>query len=302
MAAVDDRDPEVFTVVRHGFDRGQVRQRLDELTAALDRTASERDEATAQAAELRGELEIARREIIALTERLDTQSDEQSGARMVAVAKSQAAEVTARAKAAAEHTWAATEKASADLRDHYQALLRSLDEQHGELTRTHRTLMASAKAQAEKMTTEAERRQEAIDKAAERDRIRIDREFSETMTTKRDTLRQELTKAKTDMEREVTTRLRAADEEANRRVTAVTAQVQKLSSVREQLSTRLRETKELLDLSTSLMEPVEGESEAEDLAKTAGPATTTAATAAATTAVTEKPKRPVPPQRQPAKR
>lgn len=284
MAAVDDRDPEGFTVVRHGFDRGQVRQRLDEVNAALQRTASERDEAAAQAAELRGELEIARREIAALAERLESQGDEESGARLLAVAKSQAAEVTARAKVAAEQTWATAEKASAELRDHYRTLLRSLDEQHAELNRTHKSMLASAKAQVETMTTEAARRQEAIDKAAERDRIRIDREFSESVTAKRESLRRELEKAKSDTDREVTARLTAADEEARRRVDAVTAQVKQLTSVREQLSGRLRETKELLDMSTSLMEPVEGESEAEEPASA------------------DKDKRAVPPQRQPAKR
>ena len=271
-------------MVRHGFDRGQVRQRMDELAALLERTASERDEAAAQAAELRGELEIARREVAALNDRLDNQGDEESSARMLSVAKSQAAEVTARAKAAAEGTWAAAEKASAELRDHYRAMLRTLDEQHAEMNRTHKVMLSTAKAQAEKMTTEAERRQEAIDKNAERDRIRIDREFSESITTKREALRRELDKAKSDSEREVTGRLAAADEEARRRIDAVTTQVKKLTSVREQLSERLRETKELLDLSTSLMEPVEGESEAEEL-KTA-----------------EKGTQAVPPQRQPAKR
>jgi chromosome segregation ATPase len=256
MAAVDDHAPEGFTVARHGFDRGEVRQRMTDLTAALDRVTSERDEAKAQAAELRGELEIARREIAALTERLETQADEESAARMLAVAKSQAAEVKARAKAAAEETY-----------------------------RTHKSMLAAARAQSEKLTTEAERRQEAIDKSAERDRIRIDREFSESMTTKRDALRRELDKAKTESDREVTARLKAADEEARRRVDSVTAQVRKLTAVREQLSGRLRETKELLDLSNSLMEPVEGEAEA-DLPPVQQ----------------EKDKRAVPPQRQPAKR
>jgi hypothetical protein len=289
MAAVDDRDPAGFTVVRHGFDREQVRQRMDELAVTLERVASEREEAAAQAAELRGELEIARREIAALGERLDNQGDEQSGARMLAIAKAQAAEVTARAKVAAEQTWSATEKASSELRDHYRALLRSLDEQHVELTRTRKSMMASAKAKVEEMTTEAERRQEAIDKAAERDRIRIDREFSESMAAKREALRRELDKARSDCDREVTARLTAADEEARRRVDSVTAEVRKLTAVREQLSNRLRETKKLLDVSTSLMEPVEGE--AEEPTTSAPPA-----------AAEEKGKEAVPPQRQPAKR
>ncbi len=285
MAAVDDHAPEDgFTVVRHGFDRGEVRQRVAELNAAVERLASERDEAAAQAAELRGELEIARREIAALAERLESQAGGESAARVLAVAKSQAAEVKERAKAAAEETWAAAEKASAEVRDHYRQMLRALEEQHAELNRTHTTMLASARAQAEKMTTEAERRQEAIDKSAEHDRIRIDREFSESMAAKRDALRRELEKARADTDREVTAKLAAADEEARRRVDSVTAQVRQLSSVREQLSGRLRETKELLDMSTSLMEPVDGEADAE------------------VPATTEKDGRAVPPQRQPAKR
>src|SRR6266511_4264958 len=100
MAVADDREPVGFTVVRHGFDRTQVRQQMVELTQAVEKAS----------AELHGELEIARREIAALTERLDTQGDEASSTRILAVAKSQAAEVTARARVAAEQTWAAAEQ------------------------------------------------------------------------------------------------------------------------------------------------------------------------------------------------
>jgi chromosome segregation ATPase len=259
MAVADDRDPVGFTVVRHGFDRGQVRHRLAELTESAEKAIAERAEALEQVAELRGELEIARREIAALTERLETQADEESATRLLSVAKSQAAEVTARARVAAEQTWSAAEQASSELRDHYRALLATLDEQHAELTRTHHDIMASAKAQVERMTTEAERKRETIDKEAEQDRIRIDREFSESMASKREALKRELEEARSASEREVTDRLTAADEEARRRVEAVTDQVQRLTSVRDQLNERLRDTKELLDLSTSLLEPVEGE-------------------------------------------
>jgi chromosome segregation ATPase len=259
MAVADDREPVGFTVVRHGFDRTQVRQRVDELTEAAEQATTERDEALEQVAELRGELEIARREIAALAERLESEGDEESAVRLLAVAKSQAAEVTARARVAAEQTWAAAEQASAAMRDRYKALLASLDEQHTEVTRAHKSMMAAARTQVEQMTTEAQRRREAIDKDAEQDRIRIDREFSESIAIKREALRKELEEAKTSSEREVTERLTAADEEARRRVDAVTDQVQRLTSVRDQLNGRLRETKELLDLSSSLLEPVEGE-------------------------------------------
>jgi chromosome segregation ATPase len=259
MAVADDREPVGFTVVRHGFDRTEVRQRIEELTEAAAKAEAERAEAVEQVAELRGQLEIARREIAALTESLETQNDEESATRLLAVAKSQAAEVTARARVAAEQTWAAAEQASAAMRDRYRTLLAALDEQHAELARTHKSMMASARAQVEKMTTEAERRREAIDKEAEQDRVRIDREFSESMAAKRDALRKEIEEARTTSEREVTERLAAADEEARRRVDSVTDQVQRLTSVRDQLGERLRDTKELLDLSTSLLEPVDGE-------------------------------------------
>lgn len=263
MAVADDREPVGFTVVRHGFDRTQVRQRMTELTEALEKASAERDEAAEQVAELHGELEIARREIAALTERLDNQGDEASATRILAVAKSQAAEVTARARVAAEQTWAAAEQASAAMRDRYKALLASLDDQHAELARTHRSMMSSAKTQVEQLTTEAERRREAIDKQAEQDRVRIDREFSESMTAKREALRKEIEDAKAASEREVAERLAAADEEARRRVDSVTDQVTRLTSVRDQLNERLRDTKELLDLSSSLLEPVEGETAAD---------------------------------------
>jgi colicin import membrane protein len=264
MAVADDREPVGFTVVRHGFDRSEVRHRIEKLTRAAEKTSAARDEAVEQVAELQGELEIARREIAALAERLEAQSDEESATRILAVAKSQAAEVTARARVAAENTWAAAEKASAAMRDRYRALMSTLEEQHAELTRTHKAMMASAKTQVEQLTTEAERRREAIDKEAEQDRVRIDREFSESMTVKRDTLRRELEEARAGCEREVAERLAAADEEARRRVDSVTDQVGRLTSVRDQLGERLRDTKELLELSTSLLEPVEGEAVADE--------------------------------------
>jgi chromosome segregation ATPase len=259
MAVADDRDPDGFTVVRHGYDRTQVRQRVAELAEAAEKASTERDEAREQVAELHGELEIARREVAALTERLEAKADEESSTRLLAVAKSQAAEVTSRARVAADQMWAAAEEASRSMRDRYRALLASLDEQHTELARTHKSMMASTKTQVEQMTTEAERRREAIDKDAEQDRIRIDREFSESMTTKREALRREVEEAKAACDREISERLAEATSEAQRRVETVTEQVQRLTSVRNQLNERLRDTKELLDLSTSLLEPVEGE-------------------------------------------
>lgn len=266
MAAAEDRahtGPDAsFSVVRHGFDRTQVRRHLRQLDEIAAQADADRDEARAQVAELRGELEIAKREIVALTERLDAVDigdGEQSAVRLLSVAKSQATEVTSRAEVAAEQTWAGAEQASAALRERYRRMLTELDEQHAELSASHKSIMSVAKAQVEEMTTEAERRRREIDKVAERDRIRIDREFSESMATKREALRRELEADRAASVKEVEDRLHAADEEAKRRVDAVTEQVNRLSAVRDQLAGRLRETQELLDRSAALLEPADGE-------------------------------------------
>ncbi|OLF15300.1 coiled-coil domain-containing protein [Actinophytocola xanthii] len=265
MGAADDRDPDEvsFAVVRHGFDRTAVREHVAELLERIERAEADRLEAQAQAAELQGELEIARREITALTERLDSLGTPEGAdsERMVEVAKAQAAEITARAKAAAEDTWSAAEQASAALRDRYRALLTELDEQHRQLTASHTSIMSTAQAQAEELTTVAERRRRELDAEAERDRIRIDREFSESITSKREALTRELEARRTACEREVGEKLRAADEEARRRVESVTEQVTRLTEVRSQLSERLRGTQQLLERSAALLEPSDLEKE-----------------------------------------
>lgn len=264
----DDRDPAAdepsFAVVRHGYDRTEVRQHLSALVERAEQAESGQLEAQAQAAELQGELEIARREIAALTERLDslgTPEGSEGGGRMIEVAKSQAKEITARAKAAAEDSWSGAERASASLRDRYRALLADLDEQHKELNSTHQSIMRSAQAQAEELTTVAERRRRELDAEAERDRIRIDREFSESMTTKRNALDRDLEARRAACDKEVSAKIRAADAEARRRVDAVTEQVKRLTEVRTQLTERLRNTQELLDRSAALLEPTDLEKE-----------------------------------------
>src|SRR5207245_9674109 len=105
-----------------------------------------RDFARQQLSELTGQLETARREIAELRDRLGkpgkeaaTPNREERDARVLEVAKSQAREITERAKGAAETTWAAAEQASAELRDHCQRLLADLDRQHKEIHTTHET-------------------------------------------------------------------------------------------------------------------------------------------------------------------
>ena len=265
--ADDPSAPDVsFTVARHGYDRAQVRAYVHELFERAQRADADRNEARQQAAEFQGELEIARREVVALSERLDaigtpdTESTE-SSARLIDVAKSQASEITTRARAAADGSWAAAEKASSELRERYRKMLAELDDQHAEIHATHKEIIAAARTQAEELTTVAERRRRELDSGAERDRVRIDREFSESMNAKRSSLERELTHRREACVAEVEKKLREADEQAKARLETVTDQVKRLTEVRAELSERLRGTQELLARSVDLLEPAESEAE-----------------------------------------
>jgi hypothetical protein len=255
-----------FDVVRHGYDRIQVNRYFQQLEAKARHSASERDFAHQQVSDLNGQLEAARREIAALTERLDkltkdagAPNREERDARTLEVAKSQAAQIAASAQAAAETTWAAAEQASTSLRDHCQRMLADLDRQQQEIHTAHEAIMAAARAQAEEMTTAAEKRRREIDAAAESDRIRIDREFSESMNAKRETLRKEVEAARARSSTEAARRVRDAKEEADRRIAAATAEVDRLTALREQLATQLHDSHQLLEEASATIKPLDQE-------------------------------------------
>ena len=265
--ADDSSAPDVsFTVARHGYERTQVRAYIGELTERAQRAESMGAEARQQVAELEGELEIARREIGALSERLDAigkpdPESTESSARLLEVAKTQATEITTRAQAAADDSWAAAEKMSTELREKYRTMLAELDSQHEEIHATHQSILDAARTQAEELTTVAERRRRELDTAAERDRVRIDREFSESMNAKRASLEREITQRREECVSEVDNALSKAREDAQRRVAAVNEQIKRLTEVRSELSERLRGTQELLARSVDLLQPASGEAE-----------------------------------------
>jgi len=255
-----------FTVTRHGYDREQVKAHARELAERALRADADRNEARQEVAELQGELEIARREVTALSERLDAigkpdPASTESSDRMLEVAQTQADEITGRARAAAEDSWAAAEKASSELREKYRRMLAELDTQHAEIHETHKSIITAARTQADELTSIAQRRRRELDASAERDRVRIDREFSESMNAKRAALEHELTQRREACVAEVEKKLRDAEEEAQRRSATVTEQVKRLTEVRAELSERLRGTQELLARSVDLLKPEEAEEE-----------------------------------------
>jgi colicin import membrane protein len=273
MADAEDSHPggpvAGFTVARHGYDRLQVNRHFQQLEANARHATAERDQAQQKAAELTMALESARGEIASLRDRLDKVTkeamvqvqDESSAARVLAVSKSQATEITERARLAAETTWTAAEQASAALREHSQRQLAEMEAQAKDIHAAHVAIMESARAKVEEMTTAAEKRRREIDAEAERDRIRIDREFSESMNAKREALRKEVEAARAKSSTEAARRIRDAKDEAERRIAAATAEVERLTALREQLAGQLRGSHTLLEQAGDTLKPLDQERE-----------------------------------------
>jgi colicin import membrane protein len=252
-----------FSVVRHGYDRTQVDDYLRQAEDEALRAAAERDETRSRLAEVSGELEIARREISALTTRLDqlTDSDAPDAERTLQTARTQAAEITARAKAAAETAWSGAEEASTALRERYRRMLADLDRQHQELHADHKKIMDGVRQKSVEMTVAADKRRQDLDEKAEAERKRIQRQFDEEMAARRAELAREIEEGRTAAAEEARRTLAEATAEAERRIAAATSQVERLTALREQLATRLRGTSDLLTRSSELLEPLEGEAE-----------------------------------------
>ncbi|MGX7825288.1 hypothetical protein ACTG9Q_09355 [Actinokineospora sp. 24-640] len=264
MVTQQDRDPAGFTVVRHGFDRTQVKQHLSRLEDEALRAAAERDEARSQIAELSGELEIARREIKALADRLEqvtSAADAPDAERTLQIARTQAAEITAGARAAAETAWMAAEEASTSLRDRYRRMLADLDRQHQELHADHKKIMDSTRAKSVELTTAADKRRQSLDEQAEQARKRQQQQFDQEMAAKRAELKRDVEAERAQVAAESQRIMKKARDEADRSLAAATSQVERLTALREQVATRLRSTNDLLVRSAELLEPIEAEAE-----------------------------------------
>ncbi|MDQ3403674.1 MAG: hypothetical protein M3548_09800, partial [Actinomycetota bacterium] len=225
------------------------------------------DEAKAKADELAGQLEIAHREITALAERLDTigaaanSTPSERAARALHLAKIQAGEITSRAQSAADTAWAAAEDASTALRERYSRLLADLDRQHTEIHAEHQSIMDVARAKVATMTTDADRRREELDVAAEHEREQVEAQFVREIETKRAELDQEIETARTTSEAEAAHRVSVATDEAADRIATATAHVERLTALRDQVADRLRHTSDLLAQSSTLLAPLDSESE-----------------------------------------
>lgn len=293
MARPEDRElvplKPGFDVVWHGFDRAQVKQYLEDLEDEIKLISADRNAALSQVADLTEQLRAAHAritdlgkqvtELVELPKNPDDLDDRCK--RMVQLAHHQAAEITARAQAAATHSWSGAEDAAAKLRTGYEKLLGELDKQRQEVRMQHSQVVDQARTQVLEMTTAATNRRHELDNQAEQRRIQIEDDFEKSMASKRQALAKEIEKqraeSKADAERRVREateeserrvkdsidrserKLRETGEECTRRVADATRQVQDLQTLRKRITEQLTAAHTLMRDASPLLEPLDDE-------------------------------------------
>lgn len=269
-----------FDVVLRGYRRTQVRAYVRSVEEELRLTAADRDANADLAAALTAEVEQLRAENARLARRLDEACRTPLEAdavparlrRMVELAKEEAAEITARAQAAAEHSWAAAEDAAGRLRARYEDTLTKMDRERKEMQAEHRTLLQQARVDAAVMTTEADRRRTELDERAANRRAQVEADFEVAMARRRSDAmreiaeRQQAARAEADRllaeaKKDAARRVRVATEDATNRVNTAKADVARLRDLRGRVATQLRSAEEVLVGAGPLLLPVPSESD-----------------------------------------
>ncbi len=293
MARPEDRElvplKPGFDVVWHGFDRAQVKQYLEDLEDEIKLISADRNAALSQVADLTEQLRSAHSritelgkqvtELVELPKNPDDLDDRCK--RMVQLAHHQAAEITARAQAAATHSWSGAEDAAGKLRSGYEKLLAELDKQRQEVRAQHSQVVDQARTQVIEMTTAATNRRHELDKQAEERRIQIEDEFERTMTAKRQALAKEIEQQRAEARAEAERRIREATDESTRRVREATEhserkvrettdecgrrvndathKVQELQGLRRRIAEQLKSAHSLMVDASPLLEPLADE-------------------------------------------
>ncbi|MGB3441165.1 MAG: hypothetical protein WBA97_20640 [Actinophytocola sp.] len=231
-----------FDIVMRGYRRGPVRQYVHAVEEELRLLVADRDANAELAQALVAEVELLR----ARNGKLARQVDEMSRMpvdpaavparlrKMVELAKEEAGEITARAQAAAENSWAAAEEAAGRLRARYEKALVEMDRTRRVTEEEHRQLLHQARVDAAVMTTQADRRRAELDELASRRRERVVADFEVAMARRRG-----------EAMREIAMQRIAAQTEADRLVSVATKDAdRRVATSRERASRLMREATE----------------------------------------------------------
>ncbi len=268
-----------FDIVRRGYDCAQVDYQLEHLRADLQIAVTDRDAGAAQAAELTRALETARGEIDDLNaqlKRLEAPPTTVEGmservVRMLRNAQKEAADITAKATAAAAETRADIEREADELRARYEVMIVEAQQRRSAMEAEHEQAMSAARHRGNEMVAQAQQRAQQLDAEAAARRQQAEDDFNITMSERRRNATRELaqedasskTEAKrrvdeaTDVARRLVTE---ADQTAVARVREATRQVDALRTLRRQVTSQLESvTSKLQDALRHLAPTSEGD-------------------------------------------
>ncbi|SFB64401.1 hypothetical protein SAMN05216266_1439 [Amycolatopsis marina] len=273
MTAIDSRGdmvplPAEFDREWRGFNRSQVLSYVDSVEAELRLVAADRDAAVARAEQFVRHLDDLRAENDQLRERIDRicrTPIEPDGLqdrmrRMVELAREEAAEIIARARAVAEESWASAEQAANRLRERYDRLTDELDSYRRQAEAEQRELLWRTEAQVEAMRRRTEHRERELEEQAAARRKQIENDFELAMTERRNEAMRAMDQRRSAAEAEADKLVRDARQRAERLVCAAREQVDVLAGIRDRAVRQLRTARGLLDDAEVLLVPEQDES------------------------------------------
>jgi cell division septum initiation protein DivIVA len=261
-----------FDLVLRGYDRDQVRHYVASVEADLRLLAIDRDAAITRAEELAWQLEAARAQNRDLSERLnrvcrtpiEPDALTERLRRMIHLAHAEADEITTRARAAAEESWATARDATDRLRQRHERLVAELDARRHEMETEHRQLMHRAHTRVETMTRQAEQRRRELDEQAARLREQVESDFQKAMSARRAEAMDEIADQQAAAQAQAAQLIREATERASRIVAEAQQQARRLDERRREVENALHIVGELLADAEPLLAPLPGETSSDD--------------------------------------
>jgi colicin import membrane protein len=259
-----------FDRVWRGYDRDQVRHYVRVVESEIRLLTTDRDAAIGRAEELAGELDTLRTNDLEMRAALDqvcrtpipAEGLTERLRRMIELAQDEAAEITARGRAAAEDSWAVATEATNRLRQHYEQHLAELDARRRQMTEEHRDLMRRAHAEAEAMTRRAQQRQRQLDEQAARRRQEIETDFEIAMAARRREAMQAIAEQRTAADAETDRRIREATERAARMIADAQHRVDYLTTIGDKLAEQIMTAGTLLAEAAEVIDPLPEEEDA----------------------------------------
>ncbi|WP_052373166.1 DivIVA domain-containing protein [Amycolatopsis taiwanensis] len=266
MVAVDAREDLVplrtdFDRAWRGYDTRQVREYVLGIESELRLLISDRDAAAANAEDLARQLEELRSENDRLREKVDRVSRtpiEPDGLserllRMVELAEDEAAEITERARAAAERSWAAAEQAGRRLRERHERMVTELDERRRELAAEHDQLMARTRAEVDVMAKQAAQNRRKQEEQAARRREQIENDFAQVMAARRAKALQDIAERERHAKQEADRLIAEATDAAKQLMDEAQAKADVMDELRRRTAEGLQATFKLLSEAAPLL-------------------------------------------------